>query len=153
IALMRSTIHLVTARDCLEIRPVVQVFLDRVLHRGPFARDLQGIDAAELVATGRAVLDEATLTTSELGRRLQARWPDRDATALATAIRTLAPLVQVPPRGVWGAHGQTRYATAETWLGRPLATDATPDGLILRYLGAFGPATAGDVATWSGLTG
>ena len=154
IALMRSTIHLVSARDCLILRPLVQPVLDRDLYRnsarGP---QLAGIDVAELVAAGRALLDERPLTTAEVGRLLQQRWPDRDAASLAYAIRNLVPLVQIPPRGIWGAGGRTTYATAETWLGRPLAPDPSPADLITRYLAAFGPATIADVQTWSGLTG
>ena len=34
IALMRSTIHLVAARDCVALRPVVQPVLDRQLYSG-----------------------------------------------------------------------------------------------------------------------
>jgi hypothetical protein len=153
IGLMRSTIHLVTARDALAIRPVVQPVLDQELLRSAFGRGIAGMDVDALVAAGRAIVDERPRSAGELGRLMKERWPDRDAAAMAYAIRNHAPLVQVPPRGVWGASAQTSSTTLEAWVGRPLGSERAPDGLILRYLAAFGPAAVADVQAWSRLTG
>jgi hypothetical protein len=154
IALMRSTIHLVTASDCLEIRPLIRSVLERELFRNAtFGPGIAGMDVAELVAAGRALLDRRPLTTAELGKLLKEQWPERDASSLAYAMRNLAPLIQVPPRGVWGASARTAYATVETWLRQPLAPDPSIDDLITRYLAVFGPATVADIQAWSRLTG
>jgi len=151
LALMRSTIHLVSAGDCLSLRPVIQPVLERQLRSTSFGRNIAGIDDAALVRAGRVLLREPK-TLSELGAGLRRRWPDRDATSMAYAIRNLVPLVQIPPRGLWRQSGQATHATAETWLGRPLAKSRRPDDMVLRYLAAFGPASVRDVQNWSGLT-
>jgi hypothetical protein len=153
IALMRNTVHLVSASDCLALRPLVQPVLDRTLFSTRANRaHLEGVDAGALVATGRALLEERPRTAKELGELLQEQWPERDPAALARAIRHLLPLVQVPPRGVWGKSGPAAHTTAESWLGSPLDPAPSIEHVVLRYLGAFGPATVKDVQTWSGLT-
>jgi Winged helix DNA-binding domain len=158
IALMRGTIHLVSARDCLPLRRLVQPVLDRGL-RGSFGRQLAGVDPAAVAAAGRKLVESAPMTFSQLGGALAGRWPDHPPAALAQAVRAHVPLVQVPPRAVWGRAGQSLHTSAEHWLGQAAQPDpahpGTPTlaGLVTRYLGAFGPATARDVAAWSGLTG
>lgn len=147
--LMRTTIHLVTASDCLSLRPVLQPVLERGFYTGsPYGRNLTGMDVAAVLATGRALLEAQPRSTAMLGQLLGARWPDRDAVSLAHAVRYLLPLVQLPPRGVWGASGQAIWQTVEAWLGRALALDATADTLVLSYLAAFGPASVKDVQAW-----
>ncbi len=152
-SLLRTTLHLVTARDALRMRPVLQPVLERGYASGsPFHKNLVGIDLGALTAAGRALLDDEALTTTQLGKRLAERWSDRDPVSLACAVRYLVPMVQVPPRGLWHRSSQPTWRSLASWLDAEVGNDATPDDLVLRYLKAFGPATVADVATWSWLT-
>ena len=151
LALMRSTIHLVTARDALRLRPLVQPAVERGL-KGNHGRRLQGVDLEAVARAGRALLEQQPRTLSELGEALAPRFPRGAPESLAMTVRCLAPLVQVPPRGLWGVSGGAVHTTAEAWLGRAPEATLTLDALVLRYLGAFGPASVKDVQTWCGLT-
>ena len=152
--LMRTTIHLVTARDCLALYPVMRpVHARTVYSSSPESRVLAGVDIEALLAEGRELVEERPRTRAELGPLLAEGWPDRDPSSLARAVNYLLPMVHVPPRGIWGSTGRTTLTTVEAWLGRPPETDSTPDAVVLRYLAAFGPATTADIRTWSGLGG
>ena len=153
--LMRGTIHLVTARDCFRVRPVIQPALERDVYRnGTFGRErLEGLDVAAVLAAGRELVKERPLTNAQLRDELGRRWPDRDAASLAYAVRGMEPMIHVPPRGIWQRSGPIALTTVEAWLGRPVDERADLDATILRYLAAFGPASVADAQAWSGLTG
>jgi len=158
VVVMRGTIHLVTADDCLRLRPLMQPVLDHELHvaagHGPA---LANVDLDAALAFARELLAEQPRTGTELRAAMAERFPEHDPAALAYAVRNLLAVVQVPPRGLWCRSGQVRSTTVETWLGRPLVPaspdDRALDDMVLRYLAAFGPATVADVQTWSRLTG
>jgi hypothetical protein len=152
-SLMRATVHMVTARDALTLRPLIQPVLERGFRASPFGRRLAGVDLGPILADGRAFVDERPRTSPEVATFLGERWPELPAESLAYATSYLLPLVQVPPRGVWGATGPAARTTMDGWLGRPLDADGSLDDLVLRYLAAFGPATVMDIGAWSGLTG
>jgi hypothetical protein len=159
IALQRGTVHLVTAADCLALRPLFQPVLDRAM-RSSYARQLPGLDLAgsvpealaPLADRARALVEQEPRTFQQLGGLLAADYPAGEPAALAQAARCALPLVQVPPRGLWGRSGPAAHTTAEHWLGRPLDDAPSIEDLVLRYLAAFGPATAADVQKWSGLS-
>ena len=128
---------------------------------GNFGKNLIGVDLAELAAVAADLLGQTPLTRVELGARLAPRWPDHDPASLAYAASHLLPLVQVPPRGLWGEpNHRAAFMLADAWLGRPrpgLLPAPTPprprsSSSVLRYLAAYGPASVADAQAWSGLT-
>ena len=155
--LMRNTVHLVDAGDYLRFRPLYQPVLARHL-AGNFGKNLIGVDLAELTAVAADLLGQTPLTRVELGARLAPRWPDHDPASLTYAASHLLPLVQVPPRGLWGEpNHRAAFMLANAWLaGRDPSASPDPaqaaEQLVLRYLAAYGPASVADAQAWSGLS-
>jgi hypothetical protein len=151
IAVMRGTIHLLTAEDALDWRPLHDDFILRAT-RGAFGRHWKELDLDAVAVAGRELLEESPLTFAALGKALAERFPDRDPAALGQLVRARLPLVQVPPRGMWGRSGAVAHTTAEHWLGRSGAAEPDLPAFIGRYLAGFGPATVMDVQAHCGLT-
>ena len=151
IAVMRGTLHLTSARDALMMRAWVQPVLSRTLVATEWGKKTRGVDMDALCAVARAAVEKKALTLAELRPILAAKFPEFDATALSYAFHYITPLVQVPPRGLWGEGGLPRVTTIETWLKKAQTTPAL-EKIALRYLTAFGPASVADMQAWSGVT-
>ncbi len=146
--LMRGTLHLATAADYVALRPALQPALTRGMQSILKGR-VATLDVAALVASARAWFEEKPRTFDELRAWFRTSKAG-DERALAYAVRMHLPLVQVPTEGAWGFDASSDFAVAEAWLDRKINTEGPADALVLRYLAAFGPATAADAQVWSG---
>jgi hypothetical protein len=149
--LMRATVHLVTTEDALAWQGLTGPVSARSV-QSAFGKRLIGIDLDALTSTALDLLSDSELSTADLGRLLTAHFPGYEADALAYGARGRLALIHVPPRGKWNASAPTRQTTFAAFLGREPEAAQSPDGMFLRYLAAFGPATVQDAQTWSGLT-
>lgn len=153
LSLMRNTIHLVTTKDALGLKPLFLPLGERgFMHGSPWGRNVKGTDMKAVLDAGREIMGEKPRTIAQLTKLLGRRFPDSDSAALAYGVRYMLPLVFTPPRGTWGGRGLVTLMSMEAWLGRPLGLPATPESLVLRYLAAFGPASPADFRAWSGLS-
>jgi hypothetical protein len=150
--LMRCTLHLMSARDYVQLRPALQPVLTRAMG-SVLGERLGDVKLDQVLAAARTYLEQEPRTFNELRPLLMKLDPKGDERAMGFAVRTQLPLVQVPTDTKWGYPGTADFTVAESWLGEPLGTDGRPHTLVLRFLEAFGPASVGDAQTWSGLAG
>jgi hypothetical protein len=150
--MMRGTLHLSTAADYAAFRAPLQPVLSRGMASALRDRS-QGLEPAVVLPVARGLLEERPRSFDELRTLLAEAFPDVNHRALGFAVRMLLPLVMVPTGDRWAFPRVAEFTLAEEWLGRPLGSDEAPQELVLRYLAAFGPASAADVQTWSGLQG
>jgi hypothetical protein len=144
--LMRGTLHTVSARDFRAFRPVVQPVLSAA-YAGVDKRRREGVDVHPVLPVARELLEEEPRTFNALRGLLSERFPDANERGLGYAARTHLPLTMVPTEDRWGFPRDAKFALAEA------GDDGSPRTLVRRYLAAFGPATAADSQTWSGLRG
>ena len=145
--LMRSTIHLVSKADywpaAIGIRRGRR---ESWLKYGP-RRDYTAAQMSAHARKLRAALGDGTMSRKEIHELL-----GKDS-IVTNGVNAWLDLVRAPPSGTWERRRADLYAAAEQWLGPPPEIDET-DGkerLVRRYLGAFGPSTAAEIADWAGL--
>lgn len=150
---LRGTVHLLTADDCLILRPLSQPVLDREMAMHRDHRDaLATMDLEPALHFARQVLGDGPMTTRRLRDAFAAEFPDVDPATLVFATRNRLAFVQTPPRGLWSSSGEVGGTTAEAWLGRQTVDAPDLDAVIVRYLAAYGPSSVADAAKWSLLT-
>ncbi|MEM6283239.1 MAG: winged helix DNA-binding domain-containing protein [Chloroflexota bacterium] len=147
-AMMRSTLHLTTAQQHGWLRPTLQPALERAL-RSFYGKRTAELDIDALVTAAKPFLESEPRSTGDLRKLLATVQPGADGNAMAYAVRTYLPLVQVPPGGTWGTGTAATYTTASSYLG----PDGDPDlkQAFFAYLRAFGPATVMDFQFWTGM--
>ena len=151
--LMRATLHAVTAADYRAFQPAVQPMLQRIRRQDR----VQPPDAAELrrLSEVAAAFTDEPRSLTELREHLAAQGSDTPPEEALWWLRRHAAFVHAPVDGApWSFGRRPQLVHAPTWLGDPdpFATeDAALDHLARRYLAAFGPASAADLARWSGL--
>ena len=149
--LMRGTLHVFSAADHIAHRMTLQPMLTRSL--ALLGNRAEGLNGDEVLPVARALLGENPRTFGELRAALVEAFPNINDRALGFTVRMSLPLVMIPTEDRWGFPADSRFGLAESWLGTPMSDEANVEALILRYLAAFGPATAADVQQWSGLQG
>jgi hypothetical protein len=140
--LMRTTIHLVSARDYW-----------------PFAIGVRRARREWWLRVHPEVSREAAAAARRLRRRLvdgprsRAELIESLSTSNFNGAGLWLDMVRVPPSGTWERRRADIYATAEDWLGPAVGIeeDEGIDLLVTRYLGGFGPARPADIAEWAGL--
>jgi hypothetical protein len=143
--LMRTTIHLVSARDF----PAFSVAV-RDARREQWLRSRRGkVDVRRLQASARRI--EALLADGPAPRDDLFKHVGSDSVAW-NGVGVLVDLVRAPPSGTWEHRRADIFALADEWLGVSTVTQQEGvDHLVRRYLSAFGPARPHDVADWAGL--
>jgi DNA glycosylase AlkZ-like len=148
---VRATLHLMEADDYLSVRPALQPALTGAMTSALKGRD-DGLDIDALLPVARRLIGREPRTFGELRELLLERFPDVNERALGYATRMSLPLAMVPTDDRWSFPSDARFTNAERWLGKRLRKP-DPKAVVRRHLAAFGPATAADVQSWSGLGG
>ena len=146
--LMRATIHMVSAADYwpmeIGVRRIRAEWFEKVARR-----EIEKFDKGAVADAVRDVLADGPLRMKELTEWLAERgFP----AAAARWAGTWVDLVRIPPCGTWERRRADLYGLADDWLTPTAVTEEEGmELLIRRYLGAFGPASLKEIASWMGM--
>ena len=146
--LLRSTIHMVSARDywlfLAAVRQSRQDWWRRVTQKA-----FGDVDMDAAAAVIRKPLEAGPQRAGDLKELLSGRGFPR---ATWTGVGIWVDMVRVPPSGTWDQRRADLYALAEQWAEPAAPTEAVGlEHVVRRYLGAFGPASVREIADWAGI--
>lgn len=144
---LRGTLHLITPRDFAAWRPVLQPMFSSGAQS--ILRDrLTTFDPSLILDTARKSFATRARTFTSLRDELVAAFPDGDERAMGYFARMHLPLASLPDSdATWGFGPDAEFDLQ----GAAHDAEGDPQSLVLRYLAAFGPASAADFQAWSGL--
>lgn len=146
--LMRVTLHAVAADDYPALHEAMQITLRAArLYDGRFRRTgLTLDDVATLIPEVLAHL-QSPRSNAETEAWLDERIGETEKPGVWWALRQYGPFIHAPTGGPWSFGPRPAYIGASAALRASRPTDATAAAvLVRRYLEAFGPATAQDIA-------
>ncbi len=157
-SLMRITVHVVRSEDFWPASTVTLPYRAAQWRTG-FKQDPVTSTLGRRIASAHpavlAAMRDKPLAIHEIERILLAEIGDTPLPGNRCLWRHFSasvPLIQVPYDGE--AYGRSRYVPAADWLGPPATEEAdvarAATHLAERYLRAFGPATADDLAAYVG---
>ncbi len=152
--LMRTTLHIVSARDYLAYAGMYRQSRIRELQRQLVAagEDADFAGDGERVAAFAAERPRSRPELLALLGRPKLRIEERSPWLVWYGLAAHAGLVNAPPSSAWRSHtaGGT-FVPARTWLGAEgTSGDGAAVSLVRSYLAAFGPASRADIAQWTG---
>lgn len=150
--LQRGTLHIVTPRDFWAFTAARRA-LGADYWPPAYEKLLSKRKIAQIASATVAELRSGPLSFEEIRTLLAPHAGERISTAfLWRRVQGQAEIVHVPPSGTWGYHGGGVFVAAGAVLRGGLPDSVTAcELLVRRYLRAYGPATAQDVAQWAGL--
>lgn len=149
---MRATLHLHTADDMIGIREFVQPVIERTWHGAFGKRRFGPNDKQKVRKAGIRLLDKSPMTSGQLGKALQEKFPEGEALAKAMLVQTMEILIQIPPTRIWGSGHAPISTRVQNWLPTPHSRPIPRETLVRRYLAAYGPASVMDMQAWCGMT-
>ncbi|MGH2462889.1 MAG: winged helix DNA-binding domain-containing protein [Candidatus Limnocylindria bacterium] len=142
--LMRSTIHLVSARDYWRFAEGIGPSRQDWWHQ-TWGREFERAEIDQTAARLDAQLTGRQWPRKELDERMRSH----SSTVWSGAW---VALIRVPPSGTWKRRRADLFQRAAEWIGPSDADERIGlQHLLRRFLGGFGPARLADAAGWAGV--